>query len=124
MVASKPEDLHPLFAEAVSSGDVEALLSLFEPEAKLVSQPGQVAEEAAAIREALQPLLSLHGKMVVETQYVVSAGDIALLRGKWRCTGADPDGRSVEMQGDSTEVARRQPDGRWLYVIDHPFGAD
>ena len=24
----------------------------------------------------------------------------------------------------TTEVARRQPDGRWLYVIDDPFFGD
>jgi hypothetical protein len=27
------------------------------------------------------------------------------------------------MEGESAEVARRQPDGRWLYVVDHPMGA-
>jgi ketosteroid isomerase-like protein len=28
------------------------------------------------------------------------------------------------MAHESTDVARRQPDGSWKFVIDHPFGAD
>jgi hypothetical protein len=27
------------------------------------------------------------------------------------------------MASSTTEVVRRQPDGSWLYIIDHPFGA-
>ena len=27
----------------------------------------------------------------------------------------------VELSGITAEVARRQPDGRWLYVIDNPY---
>jgi ketosteroid isomerase-like protein len=30
---------------------------------------------------------------------------------------------AVDVQGASAEVIRRQPDGTWRYVIDHPFGA-
>jgi len=26
------------------------------------------------------------------------------------------------MRGQNIEVARRQADGRWLFVIDHPLG--
>jgi len=33
--------------------------------------------------------------------------------------GATPDGSSVTTH--TTEVLRRQPDGRWTYVIDDPF---
>jgi ketosteroid isomerase-like protein len=33
---------------------------------------------------------------------------------------ARPDGASISMGGTTAEVLRRQPDGRWLYVIDNP----
>lgn len=124
MAANRPEEAHRLFAEAFNAGDLEALLALYEPGAKLAPQPGQVVEGLAAIREALQHLLALEGKMTIETQYAIEAGDITLLRGRWRLTGSGPNGQPVEMQGNSTEVVRRQADGSWLYVIDHPFGAD
>jgi len=36
--------------------------------------------------------------------------------------GTGPDGRPITVQGTSADVLRKQADGRWLLVIDHPFG--
>jgi ketosteroid isomerase-like protein len=36
-----------------------------------------------------------------------------------QCTGVE--GGAVEMEGRGTEIARRQADGRWLFVIGDPF---
>jgi ketosteroid isomerase-like protein len=33
-------------------------------------------------------------------------------------------GRSEPTEHSSVEIVRRQRDGTWRYVIDHPFGAD
>lgn len=53
MRARNPEDLHRLFAAALNAGDRDALMSLYEPDATLVPQPGQAAIGKAAIRGAL-----------------------------------------------------------------------
>lgn len=42
---------------------------------------------------------------------------------KWELSRTTPDGQHSQMTGQSIEVVRRQPDGRWLYAIDLPFGA-
>src|SRR5262245_87755 len=123
--ATKPEDIHPQFAQAINSGKIEAVLAFYEPEATFFIPPsGPVVTGLAAIREALEQVLALKGTMVLDTTYCVQAGDLALLRGKWRLSGTDPDGDPIMMEGESAEVVRRQPDGRWLYIIDHPRGAD
>ncbi|MCX6621453.1 MAG: DUF4440 domain-containing protein, partial [Acidobacteria bacterium] len=60
----------------------------------------------------------------METTSVLDTGDgIALLGGKWRLNGTGPDGNPMEMSGANSEIARRQPDGRWLFLIDNPFSA-
>jgi ketosteroid isomerase-like protein len=121
---TKPEDIQRHFAEAVNSGKIDAVLALYEPGATLVVPPsGPAVTGRPAIREALERVLALKGKMVLDTTYCIQAGDVALLRGKWRLTGTGPDGESVALEGESAEVARRQPDGRWLYIVDHPLGA-
>ena len=51
-------------------------------------------------------------------------GDIALLRAEVHLVGTAPDGIRVEINNHTAEVVRRQPDGSWLYTIDHPYGAD
>jgi ketosteroid isomerase-like protein len=64
-------------------------------------------------------------KIKLQTRYAIRKGDVALLRSQWEITGIDPSGQPVEAtQHSSTEVVRRQSGGTWLYVIDHPFGAD
>jgi uncharacterized protein (TIGR02246 family) len=124
MAARKPEEAHQLFAAAFSAGDLEALVALYEPGASLVPQPGQVVTGRDGIRQALQGFLALKPKISVETKSVVQSGDLALLRSKWSLTGTGPDGTPMQMSGNGIEIVRRQPDGTWRFIIDHPFGAD
>jgi ketosteroid isomerase-like protein len=52
------------------------------------------------------------------------ANDIALITADWTLKGTGADGKSVQMSGHSVEVARRQGDGTWLFVIDTPWGLE
>ncbi len=124
MKVYKPQDMNAAFAEAFNSGEVGRLLALYEPGAVLVPRPGQVVEGKQAIRAALEELLALKGRMQSENQYALVHGDIALLRAKVHLKGAGPDGGRVEINNHTAEVVRRQPDGSWLYILDHPYGAD
>ncbi|WP_425145166.1 YybH family protein [Deinococcus sp.] len=119
-----PQDMNPMFARAFNSADIENLLALYEPEGQLVRQDGQVDVGLDAVRDNLQNFLRLGGMMTSENVYAVVSGDLALLRARWRLTTTTPDGQPLSLEGHTAEVVRRQPDGRWLYVVDHPFGAE
>ncbi len=122
MKITRPEDAHRIYVEAFNSGNVEAVLSLYERDATLVPQPGQVLSGLTAIGEALQQFQS-RGKMAAETRYCINAGDVALASASWRIKGTGPDGKPIELHGTSADVLRRQSDGHWLLAVDHPFGA-
>jgi len=122
MAARTPEEIDPLFAEAFSAGDLDALVALYEPEAALVLEGGQVVTGREAVREALTGLLALCGEFRLEVKSVVRARDVALVRAQWSLSGAGPGGCVVNLAGRSTEVVRRQADGTWLYAVDAPFG--
>jgi uncharacterized protein (TIGR02246 family) len=124
MKVYNPQDMNAAFAEAFNSGNIENLVALYEPGAVLVPRPGQVVEGVEAIRAALQELLALKGRMRSENQYALVHGDIALLRAKVHLDGTGPDGNRFEINNHTAEVVRRQPDGSWLYILDHPYGAD
>lgn len=124
MKVFNPEEMNSAFAEAFNSGNIEDLISLYEPGAVLVPRPGQVVRGAEAIRAALQELLALKGHMRSENQYALVHDDIALLRAKVHLAGTGPDGGRIEINNHTAEVIRRQPDGSWLYILDHPYGAD
>jgi uncharacterized protein (TIGR02246 family) len=123
MPVTEPEQMHRLFEEAFNAGDIEALMALYEPDAALVPQPGVVAEGTAAIRDALRWFLDRQGKIALDTKLVVRVGDLAFLANRWSHTGGTmPDGSPAELGATTAEVARRQPDGTWLYVIDNAWG--
>ena len=53
MPAHTPEEVQRLFADAFGSHDLESVLALYEPDATLIPQPGEVVTGTEAIREAL-----------------------------------------------------------------------
>jgi len=128
MPAHTPEEVHRLWAEAFSAHDLEAVMALYEPQATLIP-PGQevpnlILTGAEAVREHLSGLLALKPKFELEFKKAIKAGDIALLLSEWTLSATDPDGNAVEMEGRTTDVVRRQPDGSWLVVIENPSGSE
>jgi uncharacterized protein (TIGR02246 family) len=124
MKVFSPENMNSAFAEAFNSKSIESLVSLYEPKAVLVPRPGHVIEGLEAIQAALEELLALNGSIRSANRYTLVQGDIALLRAEVHLIGTAPDGTRVEIRNHTAEVVRRQADGRWLYIIDHAYGAD
>ncbi len=105
MPACRPEDVHRRFAEAMNAGDIEALAELYP-----APSPGS--------SRALQDLLDLKPHISVETRSVVRAGEVALLGSRWRLAGTTPQGESISLSGQGTEMVQRQADGSWRYVVE------
>lgn len=122
MPVQRPEDTFAAFAGAFNAGGLDALVTLYEPEALMVPEPGRWVTGHAAIREALQGFLALQGTMTIQPIAIVTAGDLALTHGQWMLSATGPDGRPLTLGGKTAAVLRRQPDGTWLIVIDNPYG--
>jgi ketosteroid isomerase-like protein len=120
MAIDDPEQLHRLFAQRVGDGDLQGLLELYEQDATYVAPDGDSASGCVAIGERLRELLAIAPKITPTGSRLVIAGDIALMSNSWHMALASADGQQVGFDGASTEVARRQPDGSWRYVIDNP----
>jgi len=107
--AARPEDLGRFFLERANAGDVEGLVALYEPDAVLAFPPGRIAAGHGEIREvyrdflASRPVLSSAGQ-----RPPLRNGDLALT--STRLPGG----------GATVEIARRQPDGTWLWAVDQP----
>jgi uncharacterized protein (TIGR02246 family) len=110
-------------AEAINRGELDTALALYEKGAVMVVQPGQLARGTAEIRNALAGFIALKPTLRMEAEQVVEAGDVALYLGRWSLRGADPSGQPVAMRGESSDILRRQKDGRWLIALDNPWGA-
>jgi enoyl-CoA hydratase/carnithine racemase/ketosteroid isomerase-like protein len=121
MVARDPENLSRLFSERASAGDLDGLMELYEAGARFIGPNGGDAEGERTIRERLSDLLAMEPNIVSTDTQSVRAGDVALLSNRWQMSfGNGGGGSSAGIEGTSTEVARRQPDGSWRLVIDDP----
>ena len=116
----KPEHVHAALATAWNTGDVNNVLALYEDEGVLVPQPGQSISGKAKIKEALLGFLSTKGIFEIKTTYCVQCGDVAMSRSLWSIR----DGNEIKIKAKGTELLRKQPNGSWLFAVDHPFGAD
>jgi uncharacterized protein (TIGR02246 family) len=122
MPATSPEQIHRLFESAFNAGDLDELMTLYEPDGALIPQPGSVAHGTDEVRAALQQYLALQGRITLETKLVVEVGDLAYLSNTWSLSGTGADGQPLTLGATTAEVARRQGDGTWRYVIDNVWG--
>jgi len=121
MAAHTPDELIHQYSAAFNSGDVDAVLDFYEPGASLVGGPGQVATGTDALRQALQGFMALKPTLTMNVLPAIVVGELALTGSRWTLTGTDPSSGPISMNGVSAEIARRQSDGRWLFVVDNPF---
>ena len=124
MSAHTPEECDQLLFKTIDTGDLDAALELYEPDAVFVVAPGQVVTGHAAIREVLRGMLAAGGVGNIEgvTSVVSTDGSVAFTRTKGSATHAGPDGKPVTVEFHSVEVVRKQPDGTWRIAIDDPSG--
>lgn len=106
-VAERPEDLSGLFFARANAGDVDGLVALFEPAAVSVFPDGTVFQGSAAIRESFEQLVA------ADLTFVPVADRPALRHGELALTN-----RHLPNGDVPVEVARRQSDGSWLWVLD------
>ena len=99
--AKEPNDLEKYFVERANAGDVEGLVALYEPNAILTDGAGEIVVGINQIREFFVKFLADRPMLEQSVQKDLSLTSSEL------------------SNGDITaEVARRQPDGNWLWVID------
>jgi uncharacterized protein (TIGR02246 family) len=124
VAANRPEECDFLIAERLNAGDLEGAVALYEPDARFVLGPGNVASGSDAIREVMRQMLAGHPTLTMEVPLVVQTGDLALLGSKWTSTTTGPDGKQSTDSGNGREVVRRQADGTWRFAIDYGNGGD
>ncbi len=108
--------------QCLGEGNLDACLTLYEPQASVVQQDGKSASGTAAIREFFKAFAAARPKLSANIINVVKAGDdLALVYNDWSAELAGSDGSPRTISGKALEVVRRQRDGTWLFAIDIPY---
>ena len=108
--------------KAFHQGDIDGIMRTYEPGAVVVGEPGLHVSGTPALRAMFAGFIAAKARFTFQGNEVIQAGDIALHLTPWQMAGVGPDGTPIAASGLSVAVLRRQPDDRWLMVIDDPFG--
>ena len=119
-----PEEVLNSVTEGINAGDLDSLVTLYEPLACFASQPGQLAVSPDGIRESLRGFIDMNGKLDLKVKRVLRASDLALVTTEWSFSGTGSNGKRVDITAKSADVLRQQPDGTWRFVIDNPWGTE
>lgn len=108
--ATDPQELERLLVARENAGDVDGMTALFEPDAVIDVGGGQFVRGTAAIH-AFFTKLQATGFGPEKRKFQLGEQRAALICGDMALT-------SCGSGTVTTEVARRQKDGTWLWVID------
>lgn len=117
MSAKSPEEICRLFQQSMTAGDLDALLTCYDAEAVFLNQyqSGEIKRGHDELREVLAPLAAAQQRFEYHIRQVIQSGDIALMHTDWKSSAPRP---GIQY---AIEVARRQPDGTWRWLIGDPF---
>ena len=115
MPAKNPEEICSLFQRFMRQGDIDAVLSLYDPDAVFLNQRGELKKGTEALRQELAPFAASSATFEFSVKQVIQSGDIALMHTRLNVSSTE------HMSVYAIEVARRQPDGTWRWVIGDPF---
>jgi uncharacterized protein (TIGR02246 family) len=107
---------------AFHAGDIDGIMRSYEADAVVVGEPDAPVSGTANLRSMFRGFIEAKARFSFRGHEVIQAGDIALHLTPWHMTGQAADGTKLESTGLSVAVLRRRADGKWLFVIDHPFG--
>jgi ketosteroid isomerase-like protein len=114
MPAKSPEEICHLFKQYMAEGDLDSVLSVYDPEAVFLNRSGEI-KKGDALREELAKFAGVKATFDFKIKQVIRSGDIALMHTEWKVSAPEP------MSVYAIEVARRQPDGTWRWLIGDPF---
>jgi ketosteroid isomerase-like protein len=99
----------------MAAGDLDSLLSVYDSNAVFLNRSGELRKGREALRQELAPFAAAKASFDFDIKRIVRSGDIALMHTQWEISSPEP------MSLYAIEVARRQPDGTWRWLIGDPF---
>src|SRR5262245_4434827 len=113
MPATTPEEICRLFQRYMAEGNIDRVLSLYDSEVAFITESGDIIRGVKALRLELAPFAA--AKFDFHIEQVIQSDDIALMHTRWNISTTER--RSLY----AVEVARRQQDGTWRWLIGDPF---
>lgn len=118
--AATAKDVSESFQKACSSGDIPAVMQLYEDNATVIwPMEGQFAKGKPAIQKLAAGLCKPSGALKLISQESKPIGDNYIINvGRWEDNAPGPDGKPSKIEVRTTELLHRSA-GKWRYQVDH-----
>ena len=119
---TEPEGVIPSLVERFNSGNIEAMMALYAPEAVFIAKDGRTITDRTEIAAQFQRDMSLGLPLKANVRHVFVGDDTAQIVVDWSIDGKGPNGEDVHLGGSASDIVRRGADGFWRYIIDNNQG--
>lgn len=107
---------------AFHAKNIDAVMEAYEKGATILFEPGVPTKDRASQIEKFKGFFALNPTFTYSGHNVVVQGDTAVHFAPWTMAATAPDGTTMEQTGLSVAILKKQQDGRWLMIIDNPYG--
>ncbi len=115
-----PHEVLPRIIKLIYAGAFDEAMQLYADDCVMIEKPNVVLRGKAAIRQSLQAMVDSGNMLSVQMQDAVIVGDVAYSISDWQMT---KNGVTVAV-AKATDLLRKTQDGKWLMLLDNPFGAN
>ena len=109
-----------VFERHLNAGDLDAVLELYESEARFVAPSGEMIVGRNRIREVIAGLVQSKTKMTSRVVKAITLDNVTLLYTDFQGTTVDDSGETIELRSKAIELLRRQPDDTWKLIFGDP----
>lgn len=117
-----PEETMAEIVALRQTGKMTEAAAYFVDQGVLVLQPGHPVVGRPAVLEGLIAMSKVFPVFSITERRAIVCGAIALHHSRWSAQGLGEKGEPTEVGGVTADVLERQPDGRWMVLIDNPWG--
>jgi len=120
MSVREPHDWPTVFEKNLDAGDLEQIVSLYEPGAVFVSPSGETLVGRDQIRQVLAGLIEKKARFESHVVRAVTVADIAVLYANFQGTVMEAPDKLAEVRSHAIDVLRRQSDGTGKLIVGDP----
>jgi uncharacterized protein (TIGR02246 family) len=124
MLPHKPEDWPRLFVQYLNSGDLEAVVALYAPNARFVGRSGEIIVGRDQIRDVLARMIRSKTKLQSRVIKAINADDVAVLYTDFQGTTMDALEKTIDLRYNAVEILHRQPNSCWKLIVGDPNGRE
>lgn len=121
-IVTDPAAFPRAFDAALNTGDLERIVALYDEQAVLHVQSGEIHSGTAAVRAELQQLIAAKASIANTLRHVFRRGDTALIIVDYVLNLTAPDESRMIVNGTATNVIQEAPGKGWRMIISNPQG--